>query len=199
MQKPQHVRQSVVQLRDDTLDHERIRDQYVIHLQQCQDDHNILRQIFKKLKLKLDLAGQDAPPPPEPSSVTHSVPATRRLQTLESIRLTLTITSQSEAFPAGSRRFPYGLRTNSVLCTAQFAPDGARIAFADGNLVSIVESADGEVVSTIDISMESQLIEVMNMKMFLIQFVSIVNLIEMKLVKVNNKIKNMMNREFQVK
>jgi hypothetical protein len=152
MQKLEQVRQCVVQLRDDTLDHERIRDQYVINLQQCQDDHNILRPIFKKLKLKLDFAAQDAPPPPEPAAVSHSVLAMRLLQMLESIRRALAITSQSEAFPAGLLRLLYGRRTNSVLYTAQFEPDGVWIVFAGGNLVYIVESADGEIVSTIDIS-----------------------------------------------
>jgi WD40 repeat protein len=34
----------------------------------------------------------------------------------------------------------------------QFSPDGSRIAFADGTFVYIVESADGEIVSTIDIA-----------------------------------------------
>jgi hypothetical protein len=43
---------------------------------------------------------------------------------------------------------------------------------------------------------ESQLIDVRNMKMQMIQFVSVLNLIEMKLMKVE-KMKNMMNGEFQ--
>jgi hypothetical protein len=45
--------------------------------------------------------------------------------------------------------------------------------------------------------LESKLIEVMNMKMYVIQFVSIVNLIQMKWMKIINKMKNMMNKEFQ--
>jgi hypothetical protein len=43
---------------------------------------------------------------------------------------------------------------------------------------------------------ESELIEVMNIKMLLIQFVSIVNLIQMKLMKVIYKMKNILNQEF---
>jgi hypothetical protein len=45
--------------------------------------------------------------------------------------------------------------------------------------------------------MESQLIEVMNMKMHWSQFVLIVNLIQMKLMKVIHTMKNAMNQEFQ--
>jgi hypothetical protein len=45
--------------------------------------------------------------------------------------------------------------------------------------------------------MESRLIEVMNMKMFSIQFVSIVNLIQIQLMKVSHNMKNIPIREFQ--
>jgi hypothetical protein len=45
--------------------------------------------------------------------------------------------------------------------------------------------------------MESQLIEVMNMKMHTIQFAVIVNLIQMKSMKVIDTRKNMINQEFQ--
>jgi hypothetical protein len=45
--------------------------------------------------------------------------------------------------------------------------------------------------------MESQLIEVMKLKMQMIQFVSIVILIQMKSMKVNNNMKNISNKEFQ--
>jgi GTPase SAR1 family protein len=44
---------------------------------------------------------------------------------------------------------------------------------------------------------EFQLIEVMKIKMQMIQFDSIVNLIQMKLMKVSHKIRNMMIQEFQ--
>jgi hypothetical protein len=44
---------------------------------------------------------------------------------------------------------------------------------------------------------ESKLIEVMMMKMQMIQFVSIVNLIQMKLMKVIHNMKNIPNKEFQ--
>jgi hypothetical protein len=45
--------------------------------------------------------------------------------------------------------------------------------------------------------MESRLIEVMNMKMHTIQFVLILNLIQMKWMKVIYTLKNMMSQGFQ--
>jgi hypothetical protein len=44
---------------------------------------------------------------------------------------------------------------------------------------------------------ESQLIEVRMTKMHLIQFASILNLIQMKLMKVSHRLQNMMNKEFR--
>jgi hypothetical protein len=44
---------------------------------------------------------------------------------------------------------------------------------------------------------ESGLIEVMILKMHIIQFVSIVNWIQMKLMKVIHNVKNILNKEFQ--
>jgi hypothetical protein len=44
---------------------------------------------------------------------------------------------------------------------------------------------------------ESQLIEVMNMKIQMIQFVSILNLIQTKLMKVIYILKKIMNKEFE--
>jgi WD40 repeat protein len=155
LQKIQQIRQAVAQLRDDNLDLERVRDQYIIHLQQCRDDHNVLRQIFKKLKLKLDLALQepaaalDAVPV---SEGTVAMPASRRLPTLEMIRCAPSVTSHCDTFPVSSVRLRYALTTGSVLCTVQFSPDGSRVAFADGGFVYIVESSDGEVASTIEIA-----------------------------------------------
>jgi hypothetical protein len=44
---------------------------------------------------------------------------------------------------------------------------------------------------------ESQLIEVKKMTMQMVRFVSILNVIQMKLMKVSNIMKNMMNKECQ--
>jgi WD40 repeat protein len=153
LQKIQAIRQGVNQLREDNLEYERVRDQYIIHLQQCQDDHNILRQIFNKLRLKLDLAAQESQPAPEAvtSHAPAAAPLTRRIPTLETVRLTPVVTSNSDLFPSTSIRLRYAVSTSSVVCTAQFSPNGTRIAFADGNYVYIMQSSDGEVLANIEL------------------------------------------------
>jgi hypothetical protein len=96
-QEVQQIRQTVAQLRDDNLDFERVRDQHIIHLQQCTDDHHVLRQIFKRLRLKLELAAQAAPAAAE-------APAMRLLPTLESVRVGAAVASHHAGFPAGASR-----------------------------------------------------------------------------------------------
>jgi WD40 repeat protein len=150
IQKVQAIRQAVMQLREDNLEYERIRDQYIIHLQQCQEDHNILRQIFKTLRLKLDLASQEVAS--DAQTTTHaptSIPQTRRIPTLENVRLTPVITGGSDSVTPSSVRLRLAVNTSSVICTSQFSPDGRRIAFADGAFVYIIQSSDGEVIATI--------------------------------------------------
>ena len=168
LQKIQQIRQSVAQLRDESHNLERIRDQFIIHLQQCQEDHNILRQINKKLKLKLDLATQDvlnvqaeigqtgqigqqvATGVAYPTSDVKPVVA-RRMPTLENLKITPEVVCHDK-YPASSVRLRYALNIQqTVICTVQFSPDGSKIAFSDGNFVFIVSSADGEIVSTIEL------------------------------------------------
>lgn len=166
LQKIQQIKQSVAQLRDENLERERVRDQYIIHLQQCQEDHNIIREIQKKLKLRLDLALQDAQPEavpltqvppagnpvkPVPVQQTSDVKpvVARRMPTLENIKPSVKIQAHDK-YPAESVRLRYALNTSSVICSGQFSPDGSLIAFADGNFVYIVMSSDGEIVCTIE-------------------------------------------------
>ena len=54
LSKISHFRSNIDQIKEDNLDLERMRDQYIIHLQQCQEDHEVLRQLYKNLKQKLD-------------------------------------------------------------------------------------------------------------------------------------------------
>jgi hypothetical protein len=69
----------------------------------------------------------------------------------------------------------------------------SRIVGESGSSPEMCE-AEWPIIAT---GMESKSIEVVNMKMLLIQFVSIVNLIQMKLMKVIDTMKSMMNKEFQ--
>lgn len=153
LKKVKSIRQSVTILRDDNIDFERIRDQYIIHLQQCQEDHNILRSIYKKLKLKFDLGTteeeQQQTQAPMMSEVAPTTPAMRKISTLENIKITPLIEVNQNCYTESSVRLKFALNTSSVICTSQYSHDGNKIAFADGNYVYIIQSDDGEILTTI--------------------------------------------------
>lgn len=160
LQKIASIRQSVAKLRDDNIDFERIRDQYIIHLQQCQEDHNTLRSIYKKLKLKFDMSTSQTSANQEEQQATQvpqakqetavaSIPQTRHISTIELVKITPSISVLSDGFRESSVRLKYALSTSSVICSVQFSTDGSKIAFADGNLLYIVRSIDSEILGTI--------------------------------------------------
>jgi CRISPR/Cas system CSM-associated protein Csm2 small subunit len=64
-------------------------------------------------------------------------------------------------------------------------------------MIKVIDTSKNSPNNEFQHCMESKLIEVMNDKMQMIQFVSIVNLIQMKLMKVIDKMKNISNQEFQ--
>jgi len=156
LQKIQKVRESVTQLRADTAEAEHVRDQFIIHFQQCQEDNNTLQRIYKKLKLDLATqasqaeasAASQAAQQAQAADSRSSFPASRRLATYENIRLTPVVEPHG-SYPESAVRLRYAVNTSSVICTVQFSPDGSKIAFADGNFAYIIQAADGEVLSTI--------------------------------------------------
>lgn len=159
-QKIQTIRQSVADLRDRNLDLERIRDQYVIHLQQCQEDHNILRQIYKKLKMKLDLSNQETQqqqlqllevqqPIQQQTTTISPQPVTKTMPTIESIKLNPQITSTLPNPPEITLR--YALSTSTVICVVEFSSDGSLFAFADSQYVYIYNTEDGDIISHIEL------------------------------------------------
>ncbi|OHT06012.1 Transcriptional repressor tup12-related protein [Tritrichomonas foetus] len=168
----QKIRMSVAELRDTNLDLERIRDQYIIHLQQCTEDHSILRQIYKKLKMKLDFTNQQNSAQNEldenliknsqiPTDITSNndvnktaqvqstVPMAKRMPTIENVKLMPEIVTFQPNSPKISLR--YAISTSTVICTVQFSTDGSKIAFADGNFVYIVNSEDGDINNVIEL------------------------------------------------
>lgn len=159
-QKIQAIRQSVADLRDLNLDLERIRDQYVIHYRQCTEDQNILRQIYKKLKLKFDLSVQESQPEqqqqlsdsqtqPQQSTVIASQPETKKMPSIESIKLSPQITSTLPNPPSITLR--YALNTSTAICVVDFSSDGTKFAFADSQYVYIINTEDGDIVSHIEL------------------------------------------------
>ncbi|KAH0794193.1 Transcriptional repressor tup12-related protein [Histomonas meleagridis] len=156
VQKINTARQSVELLREENLRYERIRDQYIIHLQQCQEDHNRLRQIYKKLRLKFDLCTKNFPNNLEQNTAQNTTQAlltnvqvTSQTPKLINIQLTPQITSLSESFPPTNVTLRHAISTSSVICTVQFSSDGSKVAFADGFSIYIINPETGESISTI--------------------------------------------------
>jgi DNA-directed RNA polymerase beta' subunit len=63
--------------------------------------------------------------------------------------------------------------------------------------MKVIDTLKNMMSQEVQHGLESQLIEVMNLKMHMIQFGVIVNLIQMKRMKVIHSMKNTMNQEFQ--
>ena len=146
------IRRAVSQLRDNYLDLERVRDQFLIHLQQYREDRDILRRIYGDLKLRLELRtnATSAQPPPPPPPMAQTV-TSRRMPTLENINLSPSIQPSSARYE-NFVRLRYALNTSSVVCSVQYSPDGSRIAFADGDFGYIISSTDGEIINTITLA-----------------------------------------------
>jgi WD40 repeat protein len=138
MQKLQLIRQSVAQLRDENLEFEQVRDQYIIHSQQCQEDHSTLRDIFKRLRIHVDRCAR-------------SGLSAGRVGGIESVELAPTVTRHCSTIPQSAIRLRHSFRSASVVCSAQYSPDGAHIAFADGNFVYLIQSRDDEVTHTFEL------------------------------------------------
>ncbi|OHT15483.1 hypothetical protein TRFO_02787 [Tritrichomonas foetus] len=162
------VKESVNKLRDSNLDTERVRDQYIIHLQQCQEDHSILRQIYKNLKLKIDQSSlqckNDDPPNLERydqnqgqiqgqnNSVAPSVKP-KAIPTIEFIHQEYKVEALSENSTTFFRnvRPRHQIRMSTVIKTLVYSTDGSKIAFADDDYVFLLQTEDGEIISQINL------------------------------------------------
>lgn len=149
-----NMRESVEALREENINLERIRDQYMIHLQQCQEDHGRLRQIYKKLKLKYDLGTRNYP---EIISQNQQPPNLLSMQMqptplpLQFIHIIPQIQSLSKNFPASNIKLRKAINIGSIICSIQFTYDGTKFAFADGCFAYILDSETIEIISTIQL------------------------------------------------
>lgn len=169
LQKIQTIRQNVAELRDTNLELERARDQYHIHLSQCTEDHHILSQIYKTLKMKLQISTAEDQKPinlqAQPISSPHdflsdnnhssqpfpsSVPLTKLIPTIESIKLEPQVTSTSKTPPNVTLR--YALNTSTMITISAFSSDGSKLAFEDNQYVYIATTQDGDIFSLIQLN-----------------------------------------------
>ena len=163
LQSIQTIRRSVAQLRDKNLDLERIRDQYIIHLQQCQEDHNILRTIYKKLKMKLDMSRNDingqngqaqqgiASQNEAAKAMQPTAPVAKKMPTIEfNAKITSNVSYTQASAPKIQLR--YSLNTTSPLSAIKISNDGSKIAFTDGSFIYLIKAVDGDVLNSFEIN-----------------------------------------------
>ncbi|KAH0784971.1 Transcriptional repressor tup12-related protein [Histomonas meleagridis] len=147
------ARNSINAIKEENFNFERIHDQYIIHLQQCQGDHGQLREIFKTLKQKLDYSSHNYP---STTQIKYLVTSPRRdrlappsLASLENYNGTPEIQTLTES--PTNIKLRYALNTSSHLGVIQFSSDGSKIAFADGYFLYIINAENGEIFSIIQL------------------------------------------------
>jgi WD40 repeat protein len=132
--------QSVLRLKEETNDLERLRSLATIHCQQNESDLATLRSIYKSFKARLEVLSQPATPVafPHKGDVKWSA------------------TACDAFFKQSHVRLRYSLSLDTILCAVRFNSDGSQFAFADGKLVFFVNSADGSVAATCEIPRGAQ-------------------------------------------
>ncbi|EAY05823.1 hypothetical protein TVAG_202810 [Trichomonas vaginalis G3] len=158
LSKITRFRSSIDQIKEENLDLERMRDQYIIHLQQCQEDHEILRNIYKSLKQKLDRAtlsldsgggqnrgaddqqaqqatGNAAAASQDALAIKPYNPEVKFLNTTPGLNVTL-----KGAF-----------MVDDIICAVAYNKQGTQIAFSAGTSLFVLDSAAGKLVTQIDL------------------------------------------------
>ena len=182
----QEIRTNVYNLRNENLDLEKSRDQYIIHLQQCQEDKNILNSIMKHLKFKIDMLNVNRPQTSINQDILKSeLPKTPETDPLPALTSNIPISEQQEAplpkpqyqdlnyqiIPEsntsdGSKiTLRYALDTSLnqrnqqpqyVITCVQISPNGKYVAFADSTYLYIINFEDGSPYTTISIPSGTQ-------------------------------------------
>lgn len=112
----------VEKLRDDCLELERTRDQLIIHYQQCQDDYEILRNIFINLKIKQKQEVENSTVETKSSSLDQ--------KDTDSVEHTLKF----------SIKFKHEKCNGNTSVT--YSHDGGLIAFCINGVLHIIENSD---------------------------------------------------------
>lgn len=157
IKKINKIKQSVLSLRDANIENEQIRDQYIIHFQQCTEDREILNKIYKNLKFKFEHQNEDEQAKVEEiqrqeDQAPLPVSQTKTIPTLEFITREALIHKMAENQQIKVIRIRYEISVSTSIYNVQFSPDGNLIAFSDSSHVYIIQTKDGEILNKIDIS-----------------------------------------------
>ena len=134
------IKDEVQKLKKSNLDSEQIRDQYIIHLQQCQEDHAILRQIYKNLKLKIDQESYSMNPQQDDLDLKPQIVQPQRSPTIEIVNVEPKVLCMSENPPVKNLKILRQISTSSNVTTIVYSPNGKKIAFADNDFTYITDA-----------------------------------------------------------
>lgn len=156
IKKINQIKQSVLLLRDAGLENEQARNQYIIHLQQCTEDHDVLSKILKNLKFKFEhqndeinkIKSEDIQ---RQENASMPVTQTKTIPTIEFITKEPIIYKVGE-ISSGAPSIRYGISVHTSIYNIQFSTDGNLIAFTDSSHVYIIQAKDGEILTKIDIN-----------------------------------------------
>lgn len=141
------LKKDIEETQEQTQELERNRDQYIIHLLQCQEDNNILTNIYKKLKLKYDIETYSEKNPEQPLQSTEPI----TMKSVEVIEIEPQIATNSDTPSNLVLNLRYAMNTSSIICTAQFSHNGKCIAFAGPHFIYMLNADDGELLYTIEL------------------------------------------------
>lgn len=158
LSKITRFRSSIDQIKEENLDLERMRDQYIIHLQQCQEDHEILRNIYKSLKQKLDratlslesgaaqgnVAEEQAP---MQASMQAAVPP-QEIATIRQENPEVTFPVKSDSI---SVRLKAAFKVDNIICSVAYNKQGTQVAFSTGKHLFVLDANTGKLISQLNL------------------------------------------------
>ena len=148
------IRKSVDSLREVNLELERMRDQYIIHLQQCQEDHEILRNLYKNLRLKMDKDFSNFQPTNESPIIE---PKSNSIIKTEN---SIIITSRFEKIDLNPKfeinkidvQLKHSISVDGHIVSITYNNNSTKIAFSNGLYVFIINPQDGTLIQKFELS-----------------------------------------------
>ena len=136
-------------IKEQNLDLERMRDQYIIHLQQCQEDHEILRNLYKSLKQKLDRKLSELEQSQGTSMVAQIDDQLQQQQPVgisiihpEPLQPKINEKSKKVTLKAS-------YEVNGIICSVAYDRHGKQVAFSTGLYLFILDAEMGKTIAEI--------------------------------------------------
>lgn len=172
----ERLKKTIFRLQEVNTDLERLKDESLMCIQQYSDDIEMLKMVQKRLKsmtsrsyTKIQQNDQNSsiaqsqqmiPPPQIQQSIqkpVNAIPSISDHLIQSSTPLSMTEINWScdpPEYKDSAITLKYCISSPKVLCTVEFSADGKLFAFADGNDIFIMNTADGSLVGTAPIPVD---------------------------------------------